>query len=389
MSITPSEPRVFAALGAWYLTGFMIFFAAGWVLWSPLRWVVVPVAAVGVARDWRRARARLIRDYQIKAFENFYKQHVEFVGPAGQPCQASGISVNDWVADKSVFEQQRRDHRLKNGRSAPDPPASYRRVVATFRVNGQAHKMAFADGEVFSSAPNLNMLKGTSALTMSSDSIVYRSVSEPACEALVVAVTILHEIRDVLTVREIEEAVRSDLRRHVTFAIRAAHVWGLIIIRDEMGDEVGSIHPDLGIGQFSARITDAGEIWYQCSDEARAKREKAAKVPRSFKIVNQAGSQANINYAEGDISGQTNNFYSRPTGVEVLDALALVLKHEELPWADRLEHVRPVLEQAVSSGDIDESGLRRAVRQLLEVSGAIVVGVMGNTVYDTLKAFVS
>jgi hypothetical protein len=89
----------------------------------------------------------------------------------------------------------------------------------------------------------------------------------------------------------------------------------------------------------------------------------------------------------GDSFGDNVYHQQVANTASVLDALKLILDDQRI-WARQdLERERTAIAEAVDAGLPEQPAVRSAVRRVLDVAGAIIVGVAGNTVYEVLKHF--
>lgn len=150
------------------------------------------------------------------------------------------------------------------------------------------------------------------------------------------------------------------------------------------------------LDSFTLRLTDAGRVWQDCSDEVRIAREQARErtrmsQPRSQKITinNHDG---NINFAGGNFYGQTSasDFHSKPSSEEVLQILEVILKRSDIPWRyPDLVDVHAPIQRAVHQRDTTHAGLRPAVTKLVRVCESLSLGIVGDALFEALKGFIN
>jgi hypothetical protein len=98
----------------------------------------------------------------------------------------------------------------------------------------------------------------------------------------------------------------------------------------------------------------------------------------------------NVNVAGGHFYGQTSNFHSQPSNVELLEALEAVLKRTDIPWMSAdLVGIHAPIERAVQQRDTTHTGLRPAVAKLVQVCENLSLGIAGNTLFEVLRQFVA
>jgi hypothetical protein len=184
-------------------------------------------------------------------------------------------------------------------------------------------------------------------------------------------------------------------------AIHVASMWGIVctegnssvVLLYQMARDSDITMSDL-LDSVTLRLTDAGRVWQECSDEARIAREQNERRAR----MSQSGSpkfvfnnpSGNINVAGGNFYGQTSNFHSKPSSDEVLHALEVISKRSDIPWQSTdLVGVHESIERAVHQRDTTYAGLRPAVAKLVQVCESLTLGIVGNALFEVLKGFVN
>ena len=88
----------------------------------------------------------------------------------------------------------------------------------------------------------------------------------------------------------------------------------------------------------------------------------------------------------GQVSYVENNYSER----NVLDAISTLLNEREIPWhLDQLREARTVLEMATEQEDTTDPGLRPALSSVFDIVQSLGLGVLGNSIYDVLKHFIT
>jgi hypothetical protein len=385
---------------AFYVVPSTALFFILYAVWSPLSSLLaVAFCALGLWKDRPETQIKLANDLELNTIADRWEYITQQGGPPGSKKQISSLAPSAWVCNKDEHDEKCKQNRRENGRAAPDPPVNYRLAIATLLVNGAHKSIAFSDGNVVDWHPASHGLER--------DFIPPRSHGY-----LVTDRATLHNQERVLN-ELIERTVKSNAdtsldtilggfdseqREDVYQAVHTSLMWGLLRVTKQP-DASGSIHAirslhassPSGSGAIIVRITPAGKLWRECSEERTAARERSARMRESgpnFKFY-KGSTVGNINYSEGDIIGQTTVVNQQPPPAEVLEALEAVLRRSDVPWDEPdLQGIRATIQQAVRQQDVSQEELRPAVGRLLKVLEAVGFGVVGNTVYDVLKAFV-
>lgn len=315
-------------------------------------------------------------------------------GRRASKCLISGLQAPAWVCLKDeIDEEKRRAYRAAHGRNAGEPPADFRFVVATYPKSGNQQVVAFSDGDTaewYSTAHFIPCGDGKAVVPTRE----YMSGGEVDA-----TVPVLLAIVEDLSSGPAGIALELLLKRHgggqedrFWIAIRALWFWGLGQLAGSAG--LRDIYrPDLRSINLVMQLTGAGKVWHRATDEGHAKtiedRKRMSSSHRPPKVEIGHVSGGNLNIGSQIHGGQISNTYvAGQSQDEIFDALRKILERSDIPWeAQELEGVRTTLEGAVSQRDATSPRLRRAVgRLLLNVSGSVVVGIIGSAAYEALRA---
>ena len=361
---------------------------AGLAMWTPAALIVIVILCLGAWSDRDNGKKVVLQKLERRRLNEQRRGLTTLESRAENPSLVSGIRAGMWVCNKNEYTQAARSHRHKHGRGAESPPAEYRFVVATLARNGQSQQVGFSNGEVVDWFPS------SSIYHRPPRSPVRNSPSaEDDINALTVIMDMLSECSTGVDLESLNNSFGGKGEASLLRAIEVGVSWGLI--RSDDGESLPEVMhaartPSLR-QQVALQPTETAKLWQLCSPQSRAAREKRKRMSenKAPRFTFQKGSNNNVNYAEGDIVGQTTNFNTKPSDDELLGVLRQLLERTDLPWEGELSEVRPEIQEAVDQNDAKKPGLRDAIQKLLKFGGAIMVGVSGNTAYDVLKGFVS
>jgi hypothetical protein len=371
-----------------------------YTLWTPASSLLAVVfCALGLWKDRPVMRIKLATQIEQESISERFWLFSFRHGVPGREIKVSGIHPKSWLCNKREYEESRKDNRRRNGRNAPNPDAEYRLSIATLSINGHSKGIAFSDGSATDWDPRSYSLEQSYPMP---PALQYGSAGKYLDEQA----RALNELVEMIARRNAEvsldlllSAFEEERHDHLRQAVHTALMWRLISTPQESEPEdLLRLVEDLGRNSWAPtekialKLTPAGFLWRECSTERSTRRKKESQVRESgasFKFYK--GSQVgNINYAEGDFYGQTTNAVPDTSKTQVLEALAEVLRREDIPWDNaELQEARTNIQRAVREQDVTQPELRPAVARLTKALEAIGFGVAGNTVFEILKAFVS
>jgi hypothetical protein len=175
--------------------------------------------------------------------------------------------------------------------------------------------------------------------------------------------------------------------------LRAAALWGLLtaLPRTDPKHLYGLLSaptPAVAETAITIAVSNAGQLWLRCNPELleqAARRTRMEKRRPGRVVINGTVQQVHTGDSYGD---NTYNQYV-DAGPDVLRALEALLDNSDFWTRAGLMRERPIIENAVSSGTAASPGVRTAIRRVLAIGGDLVLGIVGNGLYDALHAFVS
>jgi hypothetical protein len=316
--IRPPRLRVFAISGTLLLVPNAILFVVLRLAWEPATYATVATCVLTLWKLGSRTKAYWTKRLELSMFEKLRLNVTNLYGNPGYMTQIGGIKVGAWARRKEEHEAACKDYRRRFGRSANDPLVRYQFVIANFRIAGNQHKVAFSDGSALGSHPLKAVIQqdfNTSLLPKRAEYCDNREVSDTS-RALVNLAHVISGNTDTTSLRTLVTSHGLVWDEALLQAIHVASMWGIVCTEGnasalslyQMVRDSGIMMADL-LDSVTLRITDAGRVWQDCSDEAQIAREnqRRTRMPQSgsSKIVinNPAG---NINVAGQNFYGQTS-----------------------------------------------------------------------------------
>lgn len=281
---------------------------------------------------------------------------------------ADRIEAGMWVCRKSDFEDATRKHRRQHGRSAREPEATYKLLLAFTTYSGSQMKVAFSGGstEFWNPQAYVSVLDGPVAYD--------RQASAGSARALNMALLLLaNQPNQSLECGQLVSKLPSHYAspEEVCLALRAAEKWSLVEVQ---GDQ-----------QQTYRLTATGQEWVEATPEGYQKNVQRRVLRSGGSVTNNFFGPSN--YVQGSNYGTMSaNQIAATSPDQLLDAMRQVLDLQSIPWSrPELAEVRGSMVRAVAKGD--PARAKTAVRKLRSIVEQLALGVSGNAAYQLLTAF--
>jgi hypothetical protein len=405
---TPVRMRT-SSLGATLLSGLALSFAnlvllCGLALiWDPLGYVTVFTVVFSLWKLGGPLKAHFAEEMEESRLKGLRGEATRFEAGRGSKNRVSGLRAGVWICKEEEHNERRQEQRRVYGRDAPDPPVNYQLVIATSKQSGTTQRIAFSDGSALSwhAQSQLIQISADWSSETGSDSGDL-DMLDGAARALVAMAHALEGQPRGMPIHSILANHHDFAQRAVLQAAHAGLVWGIFTTPE--GPDLAHLYrmardSDAPLanefGRLTLRLTDAGQLWLECTDERqtaprqtdRRTRMKSEPTPAASFVIHGNVSANNLNFAGGDIRDQTVTFHASSN--DLLMALEAILARPDVPWhGEALTEIRKTIEEAVQQRDVRHPGLRRAVTKLVDVCEGLGVGIVGNTLFEALKNFV-
>jgi hypothetical protein len=371
-----------------------------WQLWEPAALLSLITGGLTAWKLGQPITSWCARTCEVFYFRRLRQLHEHKEATQGRENRVGGVTPGTWVCLRDAHIERGKEHRRRHGRQAGNPPVSYTLVIATIELSGVERELAFSDGSALVWHPASPVIQRD--LTTKRQSWVQYANQDQLTDAES-ALTALTEILAETAEAPIDEVVgKLALRFANTVLVHAlctGFTWGIVACKNmdyfRLLATLRAMDTSLNerLGDPIVQLTNAGHVWYECTAQAQAAKLRGDRMSRDKKrapsIIFEA-SVGNFNYAEGDISGQTTNYYGVVSTDQVVSALEVMLKRTDVPWqSEELAGVRPVIEEAVARRTTTQAGLRPAVAKLVGMIENIGLGLAGNAVFEVLKSFIA
>jgi len=379
--LTGNYIAVFVAHAAWPLLRYAVFLS---LIFSFARWYA-PL------KNWMTDISSGIPLEQLRL------KTASLVGHAIDESQVSGIEIGTWVYSSKAHKNAKALLRSQ-GFANQVPEMSFRLCVAKLHVSGVRTKLGFSDGTTNGFHPASYLFVGPAKRIDAKESRLGNPAKNLRASEVLADLMRALATKDETTFDELIERFSGAGTQEVLMrALRGIVLWGLA---EEIGDLDSSyVYRVISKNAFPGaifkrklrfRLTSAGRLWLQCSPESlraeESRKHMENQKPPSITFSGPMRGIVNTGPVYGQVSYIENNYSER----SVLDAIDALLRDREVPWhLDELREERAILEMAAEQEDTTDPGLRPALSSVFAVIQNLGLGVLGNSIYDVLKHFIT